>query len=128
MFVFCWSLISPLCLGIVVGSLSLSQKYWCIGDSNIGLSIVVYVGLGSLLLGTAQFRIVRSHYLDPTTPNYRNPLWFVISLMSWIMGFGGIYISFNNLWIVPLFLMASTALKGGFIDKYLVGNFAGEPT
>jgi hypothetical protein len=189
MFVFCWSLISPLCLGIVAGSLSLAQQHWSIADSNIGLSIVVYASywlllamlqgaalfwrfqdrkfairwvqttaiigsfamiahdlflvlrpggppggqgivillitlpclavLGSLLLGTAQFRIVRSHYRDPTTANNRNPLWFVVSFMSWIIGFGGIFISLDNISIMPLFITIGTALKGWFIDKYL---------
>lgn len=190
MFVFCWSLISPLCLGIVAGSLSLSQRRGSIGD-DIGLSIVVYssywlllamlqgaalfwrfqdrkfaiqwlqiaaiIGslvmiahdlflflrpggppsgqgrvvllitlpclavIGSLLLGAAQFRIVRSHYKDPTTSNNRDLLWFVVSFMSWIIGFGGIFISsfYTDISIAPLFIMAGTALKGWFIDKYL---------
>jgi hypothetical protein len=84
------------------------------------LSLPCLAVLGSLLLGAAQFRIVRSHYRDPTTAKNRDPIWFAVSFLSWIIGFGGIYISFNNLWLVPLFIMTGTALKGWFIDEYLV--------
>jgi hypothetical protein len=184
MFVFLWSLISPLCLGIIAGTLSLLQQSWHIGDLKIGLSIFVYAGywlllamlqaaalwwrfqdrklaigwfyitaitgtlvmtahdlallllgvdtrgqgiiilllslpclgvVGSSILGAAQFIIIRSQIHK----RLKTEIWFVLSFMSWAIGFGGIFASLDNISLLPLFMAAGTALKGLFIDKYL---------
>ncbi len=85
-------------------------------------SLPLLAFLGGLLLGLAQFFLIRNHYRASLNSKHLNLRWFVISFLSWIVGFTGILFTFSGTRLLPILLIlvaAGTAIKGWFIQKYL---------
>jgi hypothetical protein len=110
--------LSPLVLGVDTGGQ---------GILYLILSVPILAILGGLILGYAQFSIIKDYYnkIPSTTPALSN--WLGASFVSWIISFAsGLLISFGNigsapnaLFLILVFATIGTAIKGYIVMKYL---------
>lgn len=83
--------------------------------------------VGGPVLGLAQFFVIRSHYKSGLNLPRLNTLWFLVSFLSWIMGFVGVLVFFwtqgfffnGILSVLAIFVALGGWMKGWFIQKYL---------
>ena len=77
--------------------------------------------LGGLILGLAQFSLIRKRYRVDKRFNRLVKIWIAISFFSWAIGFAGILftLSVYTIYICIICVMGGSAMKGWFINKYL---------
>jgi hypothetical protein len=88
------------------------------GASILIISVPILAICGGPILGFMQFLAMKNYYSQKFQSNdlqKREVLWLVISLFSWMIGFGGLIFGYG----VFFFVAAGTTLKGLFINKYL---------
>ncbi|MGG6263997.1 hypothetical protein ACQ4M3_22010 [Leptolyngbya sp. AN03gr2] len=189
LFILVWSLISPLCLGIVASVFWSRPNNWHPASSEVGISLLVYSAywlllgglqaaalfwrfrdrrfavrwflvtsatgilvmllhdltvfaitgalegqgvlflgisfsvlavLGGLVLGAAQFLLIRQRDRVHSNLKVLRTQWFVLSWLSWVIGFAGIPFVFYSMFVSVFVTVAvGSALKGWFLQKYL---------
>jgi len=78
------------------------------------LTLPILAVMGGLVLGAAQFLLIRRR--SRSNLKRLRIIWFVLCLLSWVIGFGGLLLFFYGVVIT----VAATVLKGWFLQKYLV--------
>lgn len=79
------------------------------------ITLPVLAVVGGLLLGAAQFLLIRHRYRANLNLKKMRTIWFVLCLLSWVIGFSGLLLAFYGVVIT----VAASALKGWFLQKYL---------
>ena len=76
---------------------------------------------GGFILGFAQLWLIRNNYKANLEPIPLNILWLFIGVISWVVGFAGM---FFGSFFPPIFLLypAGSIIKGWFINKYLYSD------
>lgn len=89
-----------------------------------GILILIYslpclAVLGGLILGLAQFLLIRKRCQIHLRLNHLDSTWFTTSFVSWMIGFAGILFGSNALPVSILLVAFGSAMKGWFIQKNL---------
>ncbi len=92
------------------------------GVLNLIYSLPWLAVLGGPILGLAQFLLIRNRYKINLRLNNLGGKWFVISFLSWTIGFVGIIFCLYVPPVLILFVASGSAIKGWFIQKYLREN------
>ncbi len=82
------------------------------------LSLPCLVVLGGLILGLMQFSLIQDRYKTHQKSNWLTLIWFSISLLSWMIGFSGVFLGGQALANLMAFVTIGSLLKGRFIQKY----------
>lgn len=83
------------------------------------LSLPCLAVLGGLILGLAQFWVIRNRYKANLKSDNPNILWLFISVISWVIGMSSILFGGFGVLMLIIFAGVGSAMKGWFINKYL---------
>ncbi|TWH44099.1 hypothetical protein [Dulcicalothrix desertica] len=85
------------------------------------LSLPILALSGGFILGLAQLWLIRNRYKPNLETIPLNILWLFLGVISWVIGFAGMY--FGSFFpLILLLYSVGSIIKGWFINKYLCSS------